>query len=194
MKKLFKYVIFVLLTFFILMFSFFAYSQDNENSIFNLDIKFVNQEGKDVYLQDLDGTVKVISMIYTRCKTTCPIIVENMKRIERLLTKFGDINVHYILVSLDPTKDTPDDLKNYGIKNELNFTKWSLLTGPVDSVLQLAVSLGIKYKKEVDGNYIHTNLILLLDKDGNIRYNHPGLNGLEGHIDKLVKKIYKISV
>lgn len=176
------------------MFSFFAYSQDNENSIFNLDIKFVNQEGKDVYLQDLDGTVKVISMIYTRCKTTCPIIVENMKRIERLLTKFGDINVHYILVSLDPTKDTPDDLKNYGIKNELNFTKWSLLTGPVDSVLQLAVSLGIKYKKEVDGNYIHTNLILLLDKDGNIRYNHPGLNGLEGHIDKLVKKIYKISV
>ena len=95
--------------------------------------------------------------------------------------------VHFILVSLDPSRDTYLDMKKFGEVRGLDYSRWSLLTGSVDNVLQLAVSLGIKYKKEVDGSYVHSNLIIVLDKCGNIVYNHPGLND---DLFKLVHNIY----
>lgn len=150
--------------------------KDLEYSIYNLNTTFVNQDGQVVKLKDIKGEIKVISMIYTRCKTTCPIIVENMKEIFNTLNREYKERVHFILVSLDSKRDTSESLKRFGIEKNLDFSYWSLLTSSTDDILQFAVSLGIKYKKELDGNYIHTNLILVLDSNGNIKYNHPGLS------------------
>lgn len=158
-----------------------------ENSLFNLDREFVNQNGENIKLSDIKGDVKVISMIYTRCKTTCPILLDNMIKLDSLINKDFKDKVHFVLVSLDPSRDTYLDMKKFGQVKGLDFSKWSLLTGSADSVLQLAVSLGIKYKKEVDGNYVHSNLIIVLDKYGNITYNHPGLSD---DLFNLVQNIY----
>lgn len=158
-----------------------------ENSLFNLDKVFTNQNGENITLQDIKGDVKVISMIYTRCKTTCPILLDNMMKLDSLISKDVKGKVHFILVSLDPSRDTYLDMKKFGEVRGLDYSRWSLLTGSVDNVLQLAVSLGIKYKKEVDGSYVHSNLIIVLDKCGNIVYNHPGLND---DLFKLVHNIY----
>lgn len=158
-----------------------------ENSLFNLDKVFINQNGENITLQDIKGDVKVISMIYTRCKTTCPILLDNMMKLDSLISKDVKGKVHFILVSLDPSRDTYLDMKKFGEVRGLDYSRWSLLTGSVDNVLQLAVSLGIKYKKEVDGSYVHSNLIIVLDKCGNIVYNHPGLND---DLFKLVHNIY----
>ena len=56
-------------------------------------------------------------------------------------------------------------------------------------VLELAALLGIKYKKEPTGQYAHSNLITLLDKNGEIVHQQPGLNTDPASMIAAVKKL-----
>ena len=59
-----------------------ATEQLPSNSIFNLTSDWQNQDGKTIKLNDLQGKTLVVVMIYTTCKTACPILVAKMKTIE----------------------------------------------------------------------------------------------------------------
>ena len=48
-------------------------------------MSLVDINGKQLNLTNLSGKVQVFSMIYTNCKTVCPIIIANMKAIEKLV-------------------------------------------------------------------------------------------------------------
>jgi cytochrome oxidase Cu insertion factor (SCO1/SenC/PrrC family) len=51
-----------------------------------------------------------------------------------------------------------------------------LLTGRDEDISSLAAVLGFKYKKEDDGSFSHSNQIFVLDKEGELEYEHTGLN------------------
>jgi protein SCO1 len=51
-----------------------------------------------------------------------------------------------------------------------------LLTGSEESILELAALTGFKYKKESDGQYSHSNTINILNEEGEVEYQHQGLN------------------
>ena len=53
---------------------------------------------------------------------------------------------------------------------------WSLLHGQPDDILELAVLLGVKYKKDQKGGFAHANLITVLNKEGEIVHRHAGLH------------------
>jgi protein SCO1/2 len=52
---------------------------------------------------------------------------------------------------------------------------WVLLTGHPDDVLELATLLGIKYKRDQSGGFIHSNVITVLNKAGEIVHRQEGL-------------------
>ena len=140
-----------------------------EHSIYNLDVIWKTQEGKGIQLKNLAGTVQVLAMAYTRCQSACPRIVADMKRIEKL---YAD-KVGFVLVSLDPKQDTPKTLKAFADKNQLK--GWVLLHGQENSVLDLAQLLGVKYKRINETDYVHSNLISVLNTKGEIVYQQIGL-------------------
>lgn len=74
-------------------------------------------------------------------------------------------------------------------EKNIDSNNWSLFFSSEKETLELAISLGIKYKKESDGNYIHSNLILLIDKNGVIKFQHPGLMN---NFDDILYSLYKI--
>ena len=51
----------------------------------------------------------------------------------------------------------------------------SLLSRHPDVVLELATLLGIKYKRDQSGGFIHSNVIIVLNKAGEIVHRHEGL-------------------
>ena len=100
----------------------------------------------------------------------------SLKRMKRELSpKYGRL-FKYILVSIDPVRDTPNNLKKYAEKQGLKSPTWTLLTGNSDSVLELAAVLGVKFKKLKAGGYNHSNIIHFLNKDGVVFYQQVGLN------------------
>jgi protein SCO1/2 len=147
-----------------------------ENSLYQLNSKWKNQFNNNVELKDLKGKINVISMIFANCSYACPILVNDMRKIESALSKNELRNVQFTLISIDPERDTPKRLKQFAEDQNLNLARWKLLTGSRSDIDDFAVLLGFRYKKENDGSYSHSNIITLLDEEGEIIHQHVGLN------------------
>jgi protein SCO1 len=145
----------------------------SDNSIYQLESNWENQNDDTIKLKSLLGKKEIVAMVYTSCTYACPLILNDMKKIESQV-KRNDVN--YVLVSIDPKNDTPEILKSFAIRNNLDLKKWNLLTGTEDGINELAAVLGFKYKKESDGSYSHSNIISVLNEEGEVAYQHFGLN------------------
>ncbi len=145
----------------------------SENSIYQLESVWKSDAGKKIMLHDLKGKKQIMAMVFTSCTYACPLIVNDMKKIESQIRR-NDVN--FLLISIDPKRDTPEVLMQYAKNNRLDMKRWHLLTGDESSVSELAAVLGFKYKKEADGSFSHSNIITLLNETGEVAYQHFGLN------------------
>ena len=53
----------------------------------------INQLGDTVSLYSLQGKLIVMDFFFTSCRSTCPIITQNMRNMQRSFMKGGDANV-----------------------------------------------------------------------------------------------------
>jgi protein SCO1 len=147
-----------------------------EKSLYQLDTIWTNDSSQAVKLESLRGHPQVIAMFFASCQYTCPLLVLQMKQLEAGLPASVRTNVGFTLVSFDSQRDTPAALKTYRAQHELSLGNWTLLKGNSDNVLDLAALLGVKFKQDAQGNFSHSNLITLLNAEGEIVYQQVGLN------------------
>lgn len=148
----------------------------SESSIYQVNSNWKNQFGNGINIGDLKGKTQVFAMIFANCTYACPIIANDMRKIEQSLSKEELQNVQFTLVSIDPERDTPERLKKFASDQELNLGRWQLLTGERNDIDDLAALTGFRYKKENDGSFSHSNIITILNKDGEIIHQQVGLN------------------
>ena len=115
-------------------------------------------------------------MFFANCRYACPIIVNDLKRIESALAKDARIRVGFTLASFDTEHDTPAQLATFRKLRQLPESNWTLLHGAADDVLELAALLGVKYKRDADGQFSHSNVITVLNAKGEIVHQQFGLN------------------
>ena len=149
----------------------------SEDSIYQLKSDWRNARGKDQKLAALGGRVQVLTMGYSTCKFACPKLLADMLKIKSELPAEIRSRVGFTFVSIDPEVDTPARLAEYEKENELNPKHWTLLSGEADAVQELAVVLGVKYRKTTPKDFAHSNVIVVLDKKGKILHRQEGLNG-----------------
>src|SRR5690606_33469815 len=128
----------------------------SDESIYQLESEWTNQSGKKVELKDFNGKPVVFTMFFASCNYACPILVYDMKKIESKLSPEELKDYQFVLVTIDPDKDTPEALNEFAKKFNLDLNRWSLLTGDKDDILELAAVLGFKFKKEADGQFSHS--------------------------------------
>ena len=158
-----------------------CYSQEvegtvSENSLYQLTSLWKNQDGHYMVLKSFQGKPVVLTMFYSSCTYACPLLVNDMQRIEKSLPADKINDCHFVLVTIDPERDTPAKLKTYAQEHGLDLSRWILLTGKSDDVMELAALTGFKYKKDDNGNYSHLNIITLLNEKGEILHQQTGLN------------------
>jgi protein SCO1/2 len=144
-------------------------------SIYALDSAFTDQDGRTVRLKDLAGKVVVAAMTYTSCQAVCPRIVSDMQGVERQLPDHARNGVQFVLVSLDPARDTPEARRRFATEHRLS-EHWQFLAGSDEDVRDLAAVLGMKYQREDTGDVAHSALIVVLDRTGVVRHRQAGLN------------------
>ncbi|HEX2167400.1 MAG TPA: SCO family protein [Longimicrobiales bacterium] len=150
-------------------------SHATEFSIYDLESPWQDQQGLTLTLGDLAGRPRVIALAYTSCAYACPRILQDMKRIEGELRAAG-IDAGYVLVSIDPERDTSQRLHEYAQSTLLDPNDWTLLSGTGDGTLELAALLGVRYRRVSESDFEHSNVITLVDADGRIVYRQVGLN------------------
>jgi len=145
-------------------------------SIYHLPAKWHTQNGNAMALEDLKGQVLVMVMIYTSCKVACPRLVADMRGIEAQIPKQYSQEVKYVLVSIDPTTDTPERLKEFAIENEMDNEQWVFLQGTEESVREFAAVLAVSYKKISPLDFSHSNIISVFDQEGVMVHQQEGLS------------------
>jgi len=164
-----------------------ARAEASDFSVYELDAPWRDQDGRARTLASLAGRVQVVAMVYTHCTHTCPLIVDDLKRMERALPPADRARAGFVLVSLDPSRDTPERLKEWVANARLDRARWTMLTGGEDGVRELAALLGIRYRREAGEELSHSNAYLVLDRGGRIVYRH---DGWAGDLDEPLARIH----
>jgi protein SCO1 len=152
------------------------------------DFKFQNQLGRTVSLSDLPGKVIVADFFFTRCPSICPKLTVNIRKLQDALSskdQFKQLNpafIQFLSFSVDPERDSVPVLKAYGNKFGINPDVWWLLTGPKKQIYDFSMNelkLGLADGEGVDSNFIHTQKIVLLDKEHVVRGYYTGLDSVD---------------
>jgi protein SCO1/2 len=147
-----------------------------DKSLYQTESKWTTDTGKRIKLGELKGKPQVVAMFFANCQYACPIIVNDMKRIEAALTADQRTNVGFTLVSFDTKRDTPAALAAYRLTHALPADNWTLLHGEPDDLLELAALLGLQFKEDANGQFAHSNVITILNAQGEIVHQQIGLN------------------
>jgi protein SCO1/2 len=148
-----------------------------DRSIYQLESQWTSDVGRNVQLRVLRGHLQVVALFFTTCESSCPIIVDDMKSIAAALPDSLRDQVDFLLVSFDSERDTPAVLHAYREKMHLSPDHWTLLRGSPDDVRELAALLGVNYQKDARGQFMHSNLITVLNAEGEVVSQQTGLRG-----------------
>jgi protein SCO1/2 len=92
--------------------------------------------------------------------------------------------VSFVLVSLDPPRDSPRALRRFAREHHLDLTRWRLLAPSEEDVRDVAAVLGVRYGPAASGEIVHSGLIVALDRNGVVRHRQVGVGqGLKPLLD-----------
>ena len=139
------------------------------------EFTLTNQDGKRLALKELRGKVLAITFIFASCVDTCPLLTAKLAGIQkRLGSDFGS-KVHFVSITVDPERDTPEVLKRYAEAYKANLSGWAFMTGSQAEIREVAKRYGIYYKKTPRGDVDHTFLSSLVDQKGTLRVQYMGV-------------------
>lgn len=164
---------------------------DNTNeSIFNLESKWVRQNKDSMLLRELSNKITVAAMVFTHCESACPRIVADLQRIEKAFTKEELQNIQFLLISMDPVRDTPERFVEFSKELQLN-DHWICISSNNDATMEIANVLNVRIKPLSGGGFDHSNTIHLIDKNGNIAFQQNGLAQEPTEIIEKIKTLIK---
>jgi len=138
------------------------------DSVYQLQATLTDQDGRSRDWRSKRGTPQVAAMFYASCQYVCPLIVDSGKAVEHALPADERAKLGILLISMDPERDTPEALMSVARKRKLDNTHWSLASPRPDQVRGIAGVLGVRYRQLADGEFNHTSVLVLLDRDGRI--------------------------
>jgi protein SCO1/2 len=150
---------------------------------------FTDQSGRNFQLADRRGHVELVSMFYTSCTYTCPLMIDSGLGLQHALAPTEREHLQILVVSFDPKRDTPAALSAMATKRKLDLSHWTLARADADAVRKLAALLGVRYRQLASGDFNHTSGLILLDADGRILAKTDELDAMpDATFLKAVKK------
>src|ERR1700730_6563742 len=86
------------------------------------------QDGQPFSSRALQGKIWVADFIYTTCTGPCPRMTSQMREVQDAVAKMPDVRL--VSFTVDPARDTPPVLAEYGKLHGASFERWYFLTGP----------------------------------------------------------------
>ncbi len=128
-----------------------------------------NQNNKEISKDNYKDKVYVVEFFFANCPTICPIMNQNMLKLQDAF--YGRLNFGIASITIDPTNDTVEALKEHADELGVKIPHWNMLTGDANYIYDLAAKFNLYtgVNPEAPGGFEHSGLFALIDKDGNIR-------------------------
>lgn len=156
------------------------------------EFSFTNQNGETITLDDVKGKIFVAEYFFTTCQTICPIMTEEMMRVQKRFK--GNDEIKILSFTVDPEVDDVEIMSAYAKKHNAVDGQWHFLTGDKKDLYRLARNSFFVLKPaeatnlgDAGSDFIHTNNFVLVDKELRIRGYYDGTSSEE--IDVLMEDI-----
>jgi cytochrome oxidase Cu insertion factor (SCO1/SenC/PrrC family) len=122
------------------------------------EIPLIDQDGRTLRLYSdlLKGRTVVIDAMFTSCAGACPLMGDNLAKIQDWLGDRLGKDVYLLSFSVDPGTDTPARLKEYAARLKAR-PGWYFLTGTKENVDAALTKLG----QHAETREAHSNLFLI---------------------------------
>ena len=140
---------------------------------FGGDFTLIDQDETPFDLSDHRGDVFLIFFGYTYCPDACPLMLSRLAAVYDVLDLEPGQNVRTIYITVDPSRDTPEQLREY--LAYFSTVDVRGLTGSQEEIDEVAERYGVLYKLQEPneaGHYLvaHTTTLFLVDTEGRMRY------------------------
>ncbi|MCY1410841.1 hypothetical protein D3C76_427630 [compost metagenome] len=133
-------------------------------------LEMTDQNGQPVAVDQLKGKWSLLFFGYTFCPDICPTTLAQLRQVKSELPKDAVDRLQVVLVSVDPARDTPAQLKQYLGYFDGDFRG---LTGSLETIQKLANGVSIPFipADTSKPNYTvdHSGNLALLGPDGKQR-------------------------
>lgn len=133
-------------------------------------LTLTDQHGEPVQVDDLTGKWTLLFFGYTFCPDICPATLAELRQLRGQLPDALREQLRPVLVSVDPARDTPEQLRQY---LEFFGDGFIGLTGPLDDIQTLANGVGIPFIPADTSreNYTvdHSGNLVIIGPDGRQR-------------------------
>jgi protein SCO1/2 len=137
---------------------------------------FADSNGEIVSLAGLAGKTLLVDFIFTRCPGPCPTLTSTHVAVQRALSPEQRERIHFVSISIDPERDTHEDLLAYGQARGADPSGWSFLTGPPTEVAEVVRAYGVGTVPGKGGEIEHVVATFLVDPRGRIVKRYIGLD------------------
>jgi len=155
------------------------------------DYRLVNQLGKESSIKNWEGKIVVANFFFTHCPYVCPKMTNNLKKVQK--ANVGDKNLLFVSFSVDPERDSSEQLQEFARRFNIDESNWQLLTGSKKEIYRLARKSFQVIATDGDGgenDFIHSDQLVLIDAQKRIRGYYEGTE--EKETDQLIKDIKKL--
>lgn len=144
------------------------------------DFELINQNGKVVTQEDYRDKIYIVDFFFTRCPSICPLMTNNMIKIQNEFLNNSDIML--LSLSVTPEIDSISVLRKYANDKGAIDSKWNITTGSKKHIYELARKSYFAVVEQGDGglqDFIHTPNFILVDKERQIRGVYNGIEDEE---------------
>lgn len=132
------------------------------------EFRLTDEQGRPISRDDLRGKVWVADFIFTQCAGPCPRMSRRMSELQGVVAGGSVVLVSF---SVDPTRDTPAVLREYGRMYNARPGLWRFVTGDEAAIHQLCrdgFKLSVEPAKSAEP-ISHSTYFNLVDREGRIR-------------------------
>ncbi len=140
-------------------------------------VSLIDEHGDAFTEADLEGKWTLLFFGFTHCPDICPMTMADMNRFVEGLFEEERERVQIALVTVDPERDTPEQLRQYVHYFNPEFTG---LTGDPAMIYRFATELGVAYHRIEQGESYtmdHTSSLVIINPRGHFHgYIRPPLD------------------
>lgn len=161
------------------------------DSVYRVQAQLTDSHGEPMTFADAAGHVRLATLFYASCGYVCPMLIEQVRRIESKLDEDERARLRVLLVTVDPERDTPEALAALAQRRKLDTTRWTLAQPATADLRKIAAVLDVQYRELDDGEFNHSSVITLLDPQGRVLARSSNLSGEPdaGFVDALRKAL-----
>ncbi len=174
----------LILYFFIIFLNLYNFSYANEKApevgileklgqTIDLNLKFIDEDGKDITLKELADKPIVIAFVYFHCPGICSPLQTGLAEVIDRSDIVPGKDYRILSISFDH-REGPDKAKKWqkqylsGIKRKINSEDWKFLTSDSLTIQKITDQAGFYFKSDGKDDYIHSATLIVISPQGKI--------------------------